>query len=318
LHRSRLPTTTSTPTTSDAADSAYVVLRTEAPQLLSVWAGEDAAIASKGSAASHAAELLTDLEDHVTIGKEAQGSESADFLSLFPSISYGTPAATEGPAESLEEASDEADEPEDVPGAPAAATASKKKKKKKNKNKGGNGGAPPAAPEPVQEAAAIETEALDAEFELEEAVALPVLPSSPVKAEEPVAEEPEPAPQPEVTAPSPVPAAASPTAAASSARSPAEAAQTPAKSPTPTKAATPLARTPTPAAASPARKPAASPASAAAPAASPVATKSYLADSAKAWGGATAVPAVGVQGKVDRVIPYEELKGEVQRYALTI
>jgi len=41
---------------------------------------------------------------------------------------------------------------------------------------------------------------------------------------------------------------------------------------------------------------------------------SYLADSAKAWGGIFETsPAVSVKGSADRIIPYEELKGKISK-----
>lgn len=108
-------------------DSAYVVLRKEAPQLLFVWTGSEASNEAKGAAAQHAADLLSELDEEIKVGTQLQGQETDEFLALF----LKTECIETGKIDHI----DEGNAVKDIPAAVQTASTTAKKKKKKKKNK---------------------------------------------------------------------------------------------------------------------------------------------------------------------------------------
>lgn len=255
--------------------------------------------------------------DQSRVNQLASAPHRKHALQLFESLSYDTPAS--GTAEVGEDAEEDTDNTGIGTDATNSTVSKKKKKKKRNKGNGNNnnvggaapgGGAEAAAPEPVPEG-----KPADAIEEIPEAVMEPPAdpacegptPAEPAEGSSPVvpsldASPPDPEQNPAVGAP--LQPAAPALVSEPTNHSP------PVPSPVPL--VSPVAITPTPAKTAAVKSHAApnQPASAV----SPVATMSYLADSAKAWGGIFETsPAVSVKGSADRIIPYEELKGKISK-----
>ena len=144
-------------------DGAYVVL-TRSPQNVFVWCGSSVSTDIRSNATKHATSLLQDSSDDISIQFEVQGQESSLFTDAFEYVNVSPPPPTKTAAHAPDAVvADEEDEDDEasVPAstvsgaagaaaAPGAAVGGGKKKKKKKKNKNGPGDAP-AVPEPPAE-----------------------------------------------------------------------------------------------------------------------------------------------------------------------
>lgn len=262
-----------------------------------MWNGTNASEDAKGSATAQATELIGQFTENtnISIQFEQQGEESTDFAKLFPSLEYVSSAAA---AVGGDEGADSDGPAEDAAGGDQAGG---KKKKKKKKGKGGAAAATDAAGETEEETAAVEP------------TPEPVSEPTPVEEEKPAEHEEEehkalseiagaPTPTPEQDAlmaelesvlPEPFEGVAEEPKAEEvedvAAEDPADEA-TPGKPVIKAASTTDLNANLSPV----------------------VSSKSYVADSAKAWGGAaTPVQVVGVKVQPgEKFYPYDELKGK--------
>lgn len=217
-----------------SADQAYVVLapaeEAEAQLRVYLWAGDAAPQENVSAAAKHASDLKSSRE--ASFLRQQHGQETDDFKQLFASFEVVSAGVTEELAEDSGDGveGEQGDAEEEAPGATGAAAGSKKSKKKKNKSK--------------QQQAPQEAEPQAAETKPEAAAAVPAETAEPVSPPAPAAKVASPAPAPAAKAsPSPAPAdkaTPSPVAAASSPAPTAEA-KSPASQATPA-AATPPER----------------------------------------------------------------------------
>ena len=265
----------------------------DTPGSVYVWTGANISGEAKGSATAQATELIAQFteNENISIKFEEQAKESEDFAALFPSLAYVTPEAAAGAAEEGAESDGPAEE------AAGGDQAGGKKKKKKKKGKGAAAAGATEVPG-ESEAAEIEQEADG------EAAPAPAEEEKPVEEEKAVEEE-------EHKALSDIAGAPTPTAEQAALVAELEENLPEIVDDAQEDEITPEEQGEDVSPAKPIIK-ATSTTDLNANLSPVVSSKSYVADSAKAWGGA-GTPGVAVEVKVpigEKYYPYEELKGK--------
>lgn len=263
-------------------EGAYVVV-VDSPGSVFVWSGTNSSEDTKGSATAQATELIGQFTENtnISIQFEKQGEESADFSKLFPSLEYVTSAAA---VEGGDEGGDSDGPAEDVAGGDQAG-GKKKKKKKKGKGAAGAGATSDVAGESEDgEPAAVaeSTPALQEEPAEEEHKPLSEIAGAPTPTSEQAAL------MEELENALPDPVESAPEEPKVEEGEPVGEDATPGKPIIKAASTTDLNANLSPV----------------------VSSKSYVADSAKAWGGAaTPVQVVGVKVQPgEKFYPYDELK----------